>query len=46
MFANFLWRNKMHAWAWDKLCAPKSKGGLAIRKIQDINDVAGLQLVC
>jgi len=31
-FANFLWRNKMHA-AWDKLSKPKEEGGLAIRRI-------------
>jgi len=22
-FAQFLWRGKMHAWAWEKLCKPK-----------------------
>ena len=32
----------MNAWAWDKLCEPKSEGGLAIRRLKDINEVAGL----
>ena len=45
LFANFLWRNKMHAWAWDKMCTPKSEGGLSIRRIQDINNATGLKLV-
>jgi len=45
MFAKFLWRAKMHAWAWDKLCKQKEEGGLAIRRIQDINKAAGVKLV-
>jgi len=44
MFAKILWGDKMHAWAWDKLCKPKG-GGLAIRRIQDINKAAGVKLV-
>jgi len=28
IFAKFLWRNKIHEWAWEKICKPKA-GGLA-----------------
>jgi len=35
----------MHTWAWDKICKPKKEGGLEIRRIKDINQVAGLRLV-
>ena len=45
IFANFLWRKKMHAWAWDKLCMPKEEGGLGIRRIQDLNTAASIKLV-
>ena len=31
--ANFLWRNKMHAGAWEKLCKPKKERVVAIRRI-------------
>ena len=46
MFAKFLWRGKIHAWAWDKICKPKSECGLAVRRIQEINNAAGVKLVC
>ena len=35
----------MHAWAWDKICKPKSEGGLAIRRIQETNNAASVKLV-
>lgn len=39
---NFLWNGstdgkKYHLVAWEKVCRPKSKGGLGIRNLKDIN---------
>ena len=31
--------------AWDKMCKQKLEGGLSLRRIQDLNNAAGLQLV-
>ena len=44
MLAKFLWRDRMPAWSWEKLCKPKEEGGLAIRKITDVNKAAGIKL--
>ena len=44
MLAKFLWRDRMPAWSWEKLCKPKEEGGLAIRKITDLNKAAGIKL--
>ena len=35
----------MHAWAWDKLCMPEEEGGVALRRVADMNLAAGLKLV-
>jgi len=45
MLGNFLWRSKLHAWAWDKMCIPKSERGLGIRRINDINTAAVIKLL-
>lgn len=45
MFAKFLWRDKMHAWALDKLWKPEEEGGVAIRRIHEINTAAEIKLV-
>jgi len=41
--ANFVWKGKMHTWAWDSLCRSKSGGGMGLRRAQGINNVAELK---
>jgi len=43
LFANFLWKGKIHACSWTDLCKPKEEGG-DIRRIQDINKAARMKL--
>ena len=44
IFANFLWRKKMHAWAWEQICKTKHEGCLAIRRLIDISIAAAMKL--
>ena len=37
MYANFLWKGKMHAWSWKSICKPRSEGGMGLRSFQVVN---------
>ena len=45
LFANFLWKGGIHAYSWTNICKPKVEGGVGIRRIQEINEAAGLKLI-
>jgi len=44
LFANLVWKGKMHAYSWSELCLPKI-GMLGIMKISDINVAAGQKFI-
>ena len=43
IMSNFIWKDKMQACSWESVQA-KIKRRFGIRKLQDINNVAGLKL--
>lgn len=45
IFANFLWKGRMHTLSWGEICKPKSEGGLGIRRVKDLCDAAGLKKI-
>jgi len=42
--ANFIWKGRIHACNWESIKKPKSEGGLGLRKLQDLNTAASLEL--
>ncbi|XP_020263024.1 uncharacterized protein LOC109839002 [Asparagus officinalis] len=45
IFANFLWKGKLHAINWKDICRPKQEGGFGLRKLNDLCHAAALKLI-
>ncbi|XP_020250145.1 uncharacterized protein LOC109827551 [Asparagus officinalis] len=45
IFANFLWKGKLHTINWKDICRPKKEGGFGLRKLNDLCHAAGIKLI-
>jgi len=45
IYANFIWKGRMHTLNWANICRPRNEGRFGMRKVQDLCHVAGLKFI-